>query len=223
LKAALQVGNDLLSVVALGVGLPEDGLNKIFDEPLVVQRLMCYPARGDISDATPDDIGCGAHYDFGGLTLLRQVDAPGLQVQRPLQKPTRDCRHVRINGAAYRTRQGTFFTDMHNVHVDEWTDVDMHPDRPDRLVVTFGEALQRLTNGKVQATRHRVIHSGKSKRHSMAVFVDPNPFREVAPLSELAGTRPLYSSRMAGHKTVDVPAMNKVSPDANRYLGFGVV
>merc|ERR1719469_913355 len=89
---------------------------------------------------------------------------------------------VTIEQAPYSTVQGTFFADLHNEHANEWSPVDLNTDL---LVVTFGEALQRMTNGKVQATRHRVVHNGATARHSMAVFVDPNPHKEVTPMPEL--------------------------------------
>jgi len=223
LKAALSLGNELLSVVARSVGLLNNGFAEMFDEPLVVQRLMRYPARTNISAEDSGELGCGAHYDFGGLTLLRQTDAPGLQVQRPTGSST-DTSHVNIDSATYSTTQGTFFSDLHNTHSVDWTPAAA---RSNLLVVTFGEAMQRLTNGKVQATRHRVVHNGASARHSMAVFLDPNPYREVSPLPELIGAAPKYSARMAGHKTVLLAAAVAMKQGSRigdgKYLGFGLV
>lgn len=217
LKAAYGVGNELLSVVARSVGLPDDGLSGVFDEPLVVQRLIRYPARSSVLGANV--IGCGAHYDFGGLTLLKQ-SVPGLQVQPPVSSV--DERRVAVNGAAYGTTQGTFFSDIQNVHSSEWLAVDAVPEY---LVVTYGEALQRLTNGKIQATRHRVIHDGDADRHSMAVFVDPNPNRLVKPLPTIADDAPKYAARLAGHKTVPLAntssTSNTSSANFGPYLGYG--
>merc|ERR1712190_269952 len=116
----------------------------------------------------------------------------GLQVQPPAVV-SESSSQVRVDAAPYSTIEGTFYSDLQNCHANEWMDVVAEPDH---LVVTFGEAMQRLTNGRVQATRHRVVHDGAAARHSMAVFVDPNPHREVAPLPELIGTGPKYRARM---------------------------
>merc|ERR1712087_607661 len=101
--------------------------------------------------------------------------------------------------APYSTVQGTFYADLYNNHADKWVPVEFNPNL---LVVTFGEALQRLTNGRVQATRHRVVHDGATARHSVAVFVDPNPHKTIAPMKRLIDTEAKYSARIAGHKTV---------------------
>merc|ERR1711959_460943 len=155
LKAGLKVGMELLSVMSLSLGLPEDSFDEVFDEPLVVQRLMHYPAKDNLTRADPEELGCGAHYDFGGLTILRQSDVPGLQVQPPVAF-SHGTGHTKVDGGAYSTTSGTFYSDLQNYHVNEWMPVDA---TPDLLVVTFGEAMQRLTNGRVQATRHRVVHT----------------------------------------------------------------
>mmetsp|Transcript_158063 Transcript_158063/g.279074 ORF Transcript_158063/g.279074 Transcript_158063/m.279074 type:complete len:388 (+) Transcript_158063:67-1230(+) len=229
LRSSLSVGRELLEVVARSIGLPEKGFEEVFDEPLVVQRLMRYPPRQQLStvefvNATQDEpreLGCGAHYDFGGLTLLRQTDAPGLQIQPPMQGCF-DSECVAVDGGSYGTVHGTFYSDIRNSHASEWMDVDVNPHS---VVVTFGEALQRLTNGKVQATRHRVVHDGSTARHSMAVFVDPNPYREVTPMSELVETQPKYAPRIAGHKTVLLAATAALRHQGGKslpsYLGFG--
>lgn len=219
IRAAFEVGTELLSAVARGIGLAEDGFSDIFDEPLVIQRLMRYPAKDQLSNVSHADLGCGAHYDFGGLTLLRQIDAPGLQVMPPARGS--DGQHVKIERAPYSTLQGTFYSDLHNDHADEWVSVD---EDPNLLVVTFGEALQRLSNGMVQATRHRVVHDGSTARHSMAVFVDPNPHKEVTPLPELTDGNPRYSPRIAGHKTMLLATAAALQQRLGiGYLGFNKV
>merc|ERR1712232_224290 len=122
--------------------------------------------------------------------------------------------HVKVEQAPYSTVQGTFYADLHNDHADKWVPVEFHPDL---LVVTFGEALQRITNGKVQATRHRVVHDGATARHSVAVFVDPNPHKEVTPMEELTNGQANYSPRIAGHKTV----LLAVAATMQKRLGVG--
>merc|ERR1712232_1181003 len=132
--------------------------------------------------------------------------------------------HVKVEQAPYSTVQGTFYADLHNDHADKWVPVEFHPDL---LVVTFGEALQRITNGKVQATRHRVVHDGATAWHSVAVFVDPNPHKEVTPIPELVDSEPMYTPRIAGHKTVLLAATVAFQQRNNKgvgsYLGFGKV
>jgi isopenicillin N synthase-like dioxygenase len=204
---------ELLSVLSRSLGLSEDSFEEVFHEPLVVQRLMHYPAKANLTSADPAELGCGAHYDFGGLTILRQSDVPGLEVQVPVVL-SNGTGSVKVEGGAYSTTSGTFYSDLQNYHANEWTKVDA---KPDLLVVTFGEAMQRLTNGRVQATRHRVVHTGETARHSMAIFVDPNPYREVSPLPALVQESPLYAPRVAGHKTVLLTAA------MGGYLGFGKV
>jgi len=213
LKAGLKVGMELLSVLSRSLGLQEDSFEEVFDEPLVVQRLMHYPVQGNLSGIDPTELGCGAHYDFGGLTLLRQIDVPGLQVQPPAVALDGTA-HVKVDGGAYSTTSGTFYSDLQNHHSHEWVPVDAEPDL---LVVTFGEAMQRLTNGRVQATRHRVVNDARAARNSIAIFVDPNPYREVAALPPLVQDSPMYQPRVAGHKTVLLAAA------MNGYLGFGKV
>lgn len=220
LKAAYGVGLELLSAVAMSVGLPEDGFSDIFDEPLVIQRLMRYPTKVNVQGVGPADLGCGAHYDFGGLTLLRQTDAPGLQVMPPVHTKS-NGHYIKVEQAPYSTVQGTFYADLHNNHADEWVPVEFDPDL---LVVTFGEALQRITNGRVQATRHRVVHDGATARHSMAVFVDPNPHTEVTPMDELVDGQARYAPRIAGHKTVLLAAAAAMQKRLGvGYLGFNKV
>jgi len=53
----------------------------------------------------------------------------------------------------------------------EWIDA---PPLPDTLVVNIGDLLQRWSNNRLISTEHRVINRSGNKRHSIAIFCDPD-------------------------------------------------
>lgn len=77
--AAMDLGARLLRATALSLDLPEDYFEPFHTDPTCTLRLLHYPAR---PDGAPDEqLGTGAHTDWGAVTVLAQDDAGSLQVR----------------------------------------------------------------------------------------------------------------------------------------------
>lgn len=73
------LGGRLLGAFALAVDLPDDFFEDKITKPMTTLRLLHYPPQqGPI---TEEQLGCGAHTDFGCFTMLAQDEVGGLQVR----------------------------------------------------------------------------------------------------------------------------------------------
>jgi isopenicillin N synthase-like dioxygenase len=73
----LALGTGLMRAVACDLGLHPQYFDLDFDAPMATLRLLHYPA----ASGAGDEIGAGAHTDYGALTLLATDGTAGLQVQ----------------------------------------------------------------------------------------------------------------------------------------------
>jgi len=76
---AMQVlARRLMGLFEVALALPAGHFDGFMRQPICTTRLLHYPPQP--ADAAPGQIGCGAHTDWGALTLLTQDEAGGLQV-----------------------------------------------------------------------------------------------------------------------------------------------
>jgi len=74
--------------------------------------------------------------------------------------------------------------------------------RPEEFVVTVGDCLERVTNGELLATPHRVLYEPRRQRNSIVRFNAFRPEAVVRPMAQFvsASRPPAYSPvTMATH------------------------
>ncbi|KAI9044348.1 isopenicillin N synthase family dioxygenase [Aspergillus affinis] len=76
------LAGELMSVVALTLGMGEASFEGFCEEPVAILRLLKYPAQELSREGEGEGLerGIGAHTDFGAITILLQDDKGGLQV-----------------------------------------------------------------------------------------------------------------------------------------------
>jgi isopenicillin N synthase-like dioxygenase len=151
----------LMRSIARRLGLEEDFFDDAFTAGGVATlRFIRYPLRADLSAAGSNDDDRDMWVTHRGerryLVGRGHVDS-GLVTLLAQDG---------VEGLQARARDGS------------WIDV---PPVEGTLAVNFGKVLERWTGGRIKATEHRVIGSGR-ERFSIPFFYEPRVDAEIAPL-----------------------------------------
>ncbi len=113
-----QLGQGLLRLMAIGLGLPETHFESYFRKPMPMLRLLHYPPQKP--DESGDHIGTRAHTDTGALTILAQDDTGGLEIllnsgEWVTAPPVKDAYIVNLGELMKAWTDGIFIATPHRV------------------------------------------------------------------------------------------------------------
>ena len=116
--AVRQVADHLIRLLARSLDLPGDWFDPFFTKPTVTLRLIKYPPHPE--DALANQLGAGAHTDWGGITLLAQDNAGGLEVRNAAghwiqAPPIPGTLIVNLGDLVSRWTNGVYSSNMHRV------------------------------------------------------------------------------------------------------------
>jgi isopenicillin N synthase-like dioxygenase len=157
-RAMEEVSRALMRSIARGLALDEHYFDEAFVEGLSTLRLLRYPLRTDAEHTARSEPGVwvthrGERFYVNGAP---HVDSGFLTLLAQDGVPGLQARH----------RDGT------------WLDV---PPVDDGLAVNFGKVLERWSAGRIKATPHRVIGTGR-ERMSIPFFYEARADARIAPL-----------------------------------------
>ena len=154
------IGERLLRLTALGLGLPVHALTDLTADGWHHMRVLRFPAASATSER-----GIGAHTDYGLLVIASQDEVgQALYIRPPIDGEKRNRNWLADESAA-----GVFQDD------DHWTYVKPVPHT---LTVFPGDVMQFITDGVLLSTPHKVKLADR-ERYALAYFHEP-AFNAVA-------------------------------------------
>ncbi len=157
-SAMERVAQVLMRSLARGLGLRPDYFDDSFGRGLSTLRLIRYPARDAAELASVKDPAVWVEYDGTRRYLVGAPHTDSGFVTLLAQDG--------VAGLQARSRDG------------QWADV---PPLEGTLVVNFGQVLERWSAGRIRATEHRVLGSGR-ERFSIPFFYEARADATIAPL-----------------------------------------
>lgn len=151
-----ETGRVLMQALARGMGLDGHVFDAAFEGGVSTLRLIQYPPRPVEALAALPETEVWVEHAGGRYQVVGKAHVDSGLVTLLAQDG--------VEGLQACDRSG------------EWRDV---PPSEETLVVNFGKLLERWTHGRVRATEHRVIGSGRV-RHSIAFFYEPDVDAEIS-------------------------------------------
>jgi isopenicillin N synthase-like dioxygenase len=116
--AIRRLGDRILALMALSLDLPENWFVPHFATAAAKLRLIKYPPHPH--NASFNQLGAGAHTDWGGITLLAQDDIGGLEVRNVNgewidAKPVPNTLVINLGDLMARWTNGLYNSNMHRV------------------------------------------------------------------------------------------------------------
>jgi isopenicillin N synthase-like dioxygenase len=164
----------LMRSLARGLGLPEQSFDAAFRGGVSTLRFIRYPVRTPRSFGAAEADSLWIEHDGERRYLIGRPHCDSGFMTLLAQDG--------VGGLQARADDG------------RWIDV---PPADDALAVNFGKVLERWTGGRIRATEHRVLGSGR-ERFSIPFFYEPAVDAEIAPLP-LAGVEPFEPFLFGDH------------------------
>jgi len=157
-RAMEKVSQALMRAIARGLSLEEHFFDQAFDRGLSTLRLLRYPVRTDAELTARSNPNVWVTHDGARFYVngAPHVDSGFLTL----------LAQDGVSGLQARHHDGT------------WLDV---PPNDDGLAVNFGRVLERWCGGRIKATEHRVIGTGR-ERMSIPFFYEARADAEIRPL-----------------------------------------
>ena len=153
-----QVAQTLMCSLARGLGLRSDYFDGSFRRGLSTLRLIRYPPRDAAELATVQDAAVWVEFEGTRRYLVGAPHTDSGFVTLLAQDG--------VPGLQARSRSG------------QWVDV---PPLEGTLAVNFGQVLEQWSAGRIRATEHRVLGSGR-ERFSIPFFYEARADAMIAPL-----------------------------------------
>ena len=130
-QAVWQAGLQVSRLISLSLGMPFNHFDETFAPQKSPLRILRYPPHPD--DAKFNQLGCGAHTDWGWITLLSQDSLGGLEVE------TASGEWVRVEPIP-----GTFVVNLGDIML-RWSNGKYH------------SSLHRVMNNRSGQNRHSIV------------------------------------------------------------------
>ncbi|KAJ3486664.1 hypothetical protein NLI96_g4073 [Meripilus lineatus] len=161
------LGMIVMEAMSMGLGMTQNewlDLKASVNDSFWVMRIIGYPPLPNDHDG----FSCGAHKDYGCLTLL-------------YTDPTKGALQVFLQGASDESSQSTRDDLPEEQGSEKGIWINANP-IPGCVVCNIGEMWEIWTKGLYKSTLHRVVHRSSNYRVSIPFFFEPNFDALVEPL-----------------------------------------